>query len=124
MISLAGAIGFGAAQILTKQPSRDDWPVDMETSTVSTAMAAEVPTSTPEVTHSPNPTPDVTLPPVFAIAASTSTPTPTTTRQPRTKHRSQRQSVKKTDSNLRVEDFFRSLFQPKVTQTPSAVRRR
>lgn len=115
MISLATAIGFGAAQILTKQPSRDNWPVDMETSIVSTAMATEVPTSKPEVTQSPNPTPDVTPPPVYAIAASTSTPTPSTKGRPRIKHRSPRQSVKKTDSNLRVKHFFRSLFQAKPT---------
>jgi hypothetical protein len=124
MISLAGGIGFGAVQILTKQPTRENWSVDMQPSTVSTPMAVEVPTSTPQSTQPPDPTPDVSLPPVYAITEPTSTPTPTINGRPRTKHRKQRQTAKKPDSNFRVEDFFRSLFRPRPTQSPPVVRRR
>src|SRR5215831_8831155 len=108
MVSLTGAIAFGVAQFLAKQPTRENWPADLETPTVSAAMAVEVPTSTPESAQPQNPTPEGTLPPVYAIAAPTSTPTATATRRPRTRHRSRRQSVRKADSRGPVEEFFRS----------------
>jgi len=122
MIPLTGATVFGVAQFLRRQPARKNWP--METSTMSTAMAVEVPTSTPELTQPPNAIPDVTLAPVYSISVPTSTSTPTRKGRVRTKHRSQRQSIKKPDSSGRLEGLFRSLFQPRPTQTPSAVRRR
>jgi hypothetical protein len=109
MVSLTGAIAFGVAQFLAKQPTRENWPADLETPTVSAAMAVEVPTSTPESVQPPNPTPEGTLPPVYAIAAPTSAPTATATRRPRTKHQSRHQSVRKADSSGRVEGFFRWL---------------
>lgn len=124
MISLAGGITFGLAQILTKRPARENWPVEMQTSTIPAAMAVEATTSTLESTETPNPTPDVTLAPVYAISEATSTTTPAPRVRPRTKHRTQRQTVKKPASHVRVEDFFRSLFHARPTQTPSAVRRR
>ena len=123
-VSLTGAIAFAVAQFLTKPPTRENWPADMGTSTVTTAIAREMPTPTPESTPSPSPTPDVTLAPVYAIVAPTSTPTATAKGSPRTKHRSQRRTAKKADSHGPVERFFRSLLPPPPTQTPSAVRRR
>ena len=66
MIPLTGATVFGVAQFLRRQPARKNWP--METSTMSTAMAVEVPTSTPELTQPPNAIPDVTRPSVFDIS--------------------------------------------------------
>lgn len=118
VISLAGAIAFGVTQFLTKQEARGNWSAD----TVSTAMAVELPTSTPEITQPPSFTPEVILPPVSAIAAPTSTPT--ATRQSHAKRRSRRQSTRKAHSDERVGVFFRSLFEPRPTQTPSAVLRR
>jgi len=109
-VSLTGAIAFAVAQFLTKPPTRENWPADMGTSTVTTAIAREMP--------------DVTLAPVYAIVAPTSTPTATAKGSPRTKHRSQRRTAKKADSHGPVERFFRSLLPPRPTQTPSAVRRR
>jgi hypothetical protein len=109
MVSLTGAIAFGVAHFFTKQPTRENWPADSETSTVTTAMAVDMLTPTPEPTRPPNPTPEVTLTPAYAIAAPTSTPKAKATRRPRTKHRSGRQSVKKADSSGRDEGFFRSL---------------
>jgi len=122
MISLTGATAFGVAQFLRRQPARENWP--METSTMSTATAVEVPTSTPELTQPPNATPYVTLAPVYSISVPTSTSTPTRKGRVRIKHRNQRQSIKKPDSSGRLEGLFRSLFQPRPAQTPSAVQRR
>jgi hypothetical protein len=84
MVSLTGAIAFAVAQFLTKPPTRENWPADLGTSTVTAAMAMKMATPTPEPTRPPSPTPEVTLAPVYAIAASTSTPTATATRRPRT----------------------------------------
>jgi hypothetical protein len=124
MVSLTGAIAFAVAQFLTKPPTRESWPADLGTSTVTAAMAMKMATPTPEPTRPPSPTPEVTLAPVYAIAASTSTPTATATRRPRTKHRTRRQSMRKADSRRPVGEFFRSLFPPRPTQTPSLRRRR
>lgn len=127
MVSLAIAIAFGIALFLPKQPTRENWSADPQTLSVSTAMAVEVPSATPEATAQPSPTPDVTLAPVYAVPEPTSTPPATAKSRSRSRHRSQRQNVRKPESNPRVGDFFRSLFQPfqpKPTQTPSRVRRR
>ena len=110
MISLASAMAFGVAQILTKQPTRDSGPLDAKMSIVSTAMAVEVPTSTPELTQSPNPTPEVTLARVYAVEEPTSTPTSAPKVRSRTKHRTQRQSIKKSDSTVRVKISFAPYF--------------
>ena len=53
-VSLTGAIAFAVAQFLTKPPTRENWPADMGTSTVTTAIAREMPTPTPESTPSPS----------------------------------------------------------------------
>jgi hypothetical protein len=124
MMSLGGGIAFAITQILRNEPTRENWPVGAQTLTVATAMAVEAPTPTPEFAQSPDPSSDASLAPQDAIPELTSTPTPTPKVRPRTKHRSQRQTVKKPNSNVRVGKFFRSLFQPKPTQSPSAVRRR
>ena len=47
-VSLTGAIAFAVAQFLTKPPTRENWPADMGTSTVTTAIAREMPTPTPD----------------------------------------------------------------------------
>ena len=123
MISLAVAVAFGIALFLPKQRTHENWSADPQGLPVSAAMGVEVPSSTPDATAQPNPTPDVTLPPVYAMAEPTSTPTGTAKSRPRSRQRSRGQSVRKPDSNRRVEDFFRSLFRAKPTQTPSRVRR-
>ena len=105
-VSLTGAIAFAVAQFLTKPPTRENWPANLETSTVTTAMAREMPTPTPESTPSPSPTPEVTLAPVYTIEAPTCTPTATAKGRPRTKQRSQRRTVKKADSRGPVGRFF------------------
>ena len=50
-VSLTGAIAFAVAQFLTKPPTRENWPADMGTSTVTTAIAREMPTPTPKSTR-------------------------------------------------------------------------
>lgn len=125
-VSTTCAIGFGVAQFLARQPSRENWPADMGTPSLTTALVMDRPTPVPEPTRQPSPTPDVTLAPLFAIEAPTSTPTAkaTATARSRIKHRSRRQSTRKADSRGPVGKFFRSLFPPRPTQTPSAARRR
>lgn len=56
-VSLTGAIAFAVAQFLTKPPTRENWPADMGASTVTTAIAREMPTPAPVSTPSPRPTP-------------------------------------------------------------------
>jgi hypothetical protein len=124
MISTTCAIALGVRQFLAKQPIRDNWPADLGTPTVTTAMAVEIPTPTPEPTPPPSPTPEVTLAPVYAGEAPTSTPTAKPTARPRSKQRTRRPTTRKTDSRKPVREFFRSLFPPRPTQTPSAGRRR
>ena len=109
-ISLTSGIAFPVAKFLTKHPTRENWPADLGTSTVMTAMAVEMPTPTPESAQSPSPKPEVTLPPAYAIEAPTSTPT--ATGRPPTKHRIRRQTIRKADSRGPVRRFFRSLFPP------------
>ncbi len=122
MISLSVAIAFGVALFFPKQRTRENSSADPQTVPISTAIAVEAASSTPESTAQPSPTPDVTLPLVYAVPEPTSIPTATAKSRPRSRHRSQRQTAKRPPSNLRVEDFFRSLFQPKPTQTPSRIR--
>ena len=125
-VSTTCAIGFGVAQFLARQPSRENWPADMGTPSLTTALVMDRPTPAPRPTQQSSPTPDVTLAPLFAIEAPTSTPTAkaTATARSRIKHRSRRQSTRKADSRGPVEKFFRSLFPARPTQTPSAARRR
>lgn len=112
MVSLTGAIAFGVAQFFTKQPTRENWSAELGTATVTTAMAVDMLTPTPEPTRPPSPTPNVTLTPAYAIAAPTSTPTEKATGRPRTKHQSRRQTGRKPNLRERVGDFFRSFFEP------------
>jgi len=107
-VSTTCAIGFGVAQFLARQPSRENWPVDMGRPSFTTALVVDMPTPTPEPTRQPNPTPDVTLAPVFAIEAPASTATATA--RSRMKHRSRRQSTRKADRREPVGIFFRPLF--------------
>lgn len=55
MVSLTGAIAFAVAQFLTKPPTRQNWPADPGTSTVTAAMAMKMATPTPEPTRPPSP---------------------------------------------------------------------
>jgi hypothetical protein len=96
---------------------------DLGPSTVSTAMAVEMPAPTPESTDPPSPTPDVTLAPVYAMEALTSTLKATATARPRIKHRNRRPIFKKEDSREPVREFFRSLFLARPTQTCKQKRR-
>src|SRR4030095_1389499 len=92
-VSTTCAIGFGVA-FLARQPSRENWPADMGTPSLTPALVMDRPTPAPEPTQQPSPTPDVTLAPLFAIEAPTSTPTAkaTATARSRIKHLSRRQS--------------------------------
>jgi hypothetical protein len=122
-VSLTGAIAFAVAQFLTKPPTRENWPADMGTSTVTTAIAREMPTPAPESTPSPSPTQRL-----LSHRCTQSRHQQARQQQQRRGAPAQNSAanaapVKKADSRGPVERFFRSLLPPRPTQTPSAVRR-
>ena len=139
-ISLTIAIGFGAALFLATRPTREDWHANIGTSPITPPTSMETPTVAQERTVTQEPTiapvratPDPSLlAPVYAVAAPTSTPTatpeptskPGATAKPRKKKPSRRRTVKKkAEPRIQVEEFLRSLFPPRPSQSPSRVRR-
>jgi hypothetical protein len=119
MVSLAVAIISGVAQCLANKTIRENWPVAIETPTVATPTPMELPIATPELTATP-PTaaPELTATPTVP-AVTAPTPRPTPTEQRRKKRRTRPETIRKTDLGGRVGEFFRSLFPPKPTPTPS-----
>jgi hypothetical protein len=128
-ISLTVAIGFGIALFFVTRPTRENLPANIGTSPIApptpmeTRTIAQEPTGTQEFTTAPVPSiPEPTLlAPLYEVTAPTSTPTATA--QQRKKQVSRRRTVKKSKPETGVGEFFRSLFQPKPTKSPSAVRR-
>jgi hypothetical protein len=119
MVSLAVAIISGVAQCLANKTIRENRPVAIGTPTVATPTPMELPTATPALTATPPiAAPELTATPTVP-AVTAPTPRPTPTEQRRKKRRTRPETIRKTDPGGRVGEFFRSLFPPKPTPTPS-----
>jgi hypothetical protein len=124
MVSVAFAIISGVAQCLANKPTRENWPAAIGTSTVATPAPMELPTATPALTATP-PTaaPELAATPTVP-AVTAPTPRPTPTEQRRKKRRTRPETMRKTDPDGGVGNFFRSLFRPKPTPKPTPMTNR
>ena len=113
MVSGALAIISGVAQCLANKPTRENRPAAIGTPTVATPTPMELPTAAPALTATPT-VPAVTAP----------TPRPTPTEQRRKKRRTRPETMRKTDPDGGVGNFFRSLFRPKPTPKPTPMTNR